>query len=370
MFPVGPRNTEYASTNGTISATSDDQHEVLEEPEEPEREERDRRRASPTFAITSRSPSSASTATTASPAASGSRPRADASGSTIQSKRKTPGISTSARRATSHQRERPRNLVGREVPRGAGGEPAGERERCAAGSVRGQLCPPGAERLERVPERGLGRGLVERGVDVGDDERLDRRREPLELARASARRAGRAGTRGRSGRRARRRPSARPPSARRCAARGSASRAPPRRRRRRRASRSSSRRRPSGRRAAAGATSARPARRGRRTRRPPGSPDACGRCFSRKMSASGCPEPSTGTETPPAARAISSPRSLISAIAFCRYFSWISSVGTAVTGGRMQFSSSGPFPWPAPPISGPAGRSATSGGAGSPLRAG
>ena len=49
--------------------------------------------------------------------------------------------------------------------------------------VRRQLGPPRADGLEGVPERGLQRLLVERRVDVGADERVDRRREGLELAR-------------------------------------------------------------------------------------------------------------------------------------------------------------------------------------------
>src|SRR5262249_61630324 len=49
-------------------------------------------------------------------------------------------------------------------------------------SVRGRLAPPLAERLEGVPERRLRRLLVERLVDVGRDEPLDRGGELLELA--------------------------------------------------------------------------------------------------------------------------------------------------------------------------------------------
>ena len=56
-------------------------------------------------------------------------------------------------------------------------------------SVRRQLGPPGADGLEGVPKACLRRLLVEREVDVGDDERLDRRRELLKLAQRS-RRAG------------------------------------------------------------------------------------------------------------------------------------------------------------------------------------
>src|SRR5712692_6981355 len=55
--------------------------------------------------------------------------------------------------------------------------------------VRRELRPPGTELLEGVPKRCLGRLLVERGVDVGDDERLDRRGEALELAHAPVERS-------------------------------------------------------------------------------------------------------------------------------------------------------------------------------------
>src|SRR5215210_4062187 len=49
--------------------------------------------------------------------------------------------------------------------------------------VRRQLGPPLAEWLESVPKLGLGRSLVERRVDIGHDQRLHGRREPLQLAR-------------------------------------------------------------------------------------------------------------------------------------------------------------------------------------------
>ena len=62
------------------------------------------------------------------------------------------------------------------------------------GSVRRCLAPPLAEHLEGVPERRLRRLLVERLVDVGRDERLDRRRELLQLPRSSARARARAGS--------------------------------------------------------------------------------------------------------------------------------------------------------------------------------
>src|SRR6188472_1985134 len=51
-------------------------------------------------------------------------------------------------------------------------------------SVRRQLGPPGPQRLERPPETRLRSLLVERIVDVRDDERLDRRRQLLQSARA------------------------------------------------------------------------------------------------------------------------------------------------------------------------------------------
>src|SRR5205823_10896565 len=49
-------------------------------------------------------------------------------------------------------------------------------------SIGRQLGPPRAELLERVPKACLGRLLVERSVDVGNDQRLDRRGEALEPA--------------------------------------------------------------------------------------------------------------------------------------------------------------------------------------------
>src|SRR5690348_3741460 len=55
------------------------------------------------------------------------------------------------------------------------------RESAAGGLVRGSLAPPLAERLEGVPERRLCGLLVERFVDVGRDEPLNRRRELLQL---------------------------------------------------------------------------------------------------------------------------------------------------------------------------------------------
>src|SRR3954466_445271 len=48
-----------------------------------------------------------------------------------------------------------------------------------------QSGPPGADGLEGVPKGGLRGLLVEGGVDVGAHERLDRRREMLELANLS-----------------------------------------------------------------------------------------------------------------------------------------------------------------------------------------
>src|SRR4249920_823638 len=52
-----------------------------------------------------------------------------------------------------------------------------------AHSIRRLLRPPGAERLEGVPERGLRGLLVERLVDVGRHERCDRGRESLDDTR-------------------------------------------------------------------------------------------------------------------------------------------------------------------------------------------
>ena len=187
-----------------------EQHELLEEAEEPEREERDRAELREVARATSRSPSSASTASTREPGRERQQaPRAVASGSTIQSKSEDAPASARARgarrptRARCRERGRPRSTT-RRRRRASAASASAPRPRL----VRRQLCPPGAERLEGVPERGLRRLLVERGVDVGDDERLDRRREPLQLAERRLDRLRRAGTRGRSGRRARRRPSA------------------------------------------------------------------------------------------------------------------------------------------------------------------
>src|SRR5215203_3653198 len=60
-------------------------------------------------------------------------------------------------------------------------------------------------------------------------------------------------------------------------------------------------------------------------------------------SARGCPEPITGNAPSGADRAISSPSSFVSEIAFCRYFSEISSEGTATTGGPRASGSADPF---------------------------
>ncbi len=104
MFPVGPRKTEYASTNGMISAT-------IRSSTSSSKKSRNQNAKKVTaaslakFASTSRSPISASTARTPSANANGRRPRARARGSTSQSKRKTAGISANASSATSHQIE-------------------------------------------------------------------------------------------------------------------------------------------------------------------------------------------------------------------------------------------------------------------------
>jgi hypothetical protein len=51
-----------------------------------------------------------------------------------------------------------------------------------AGPIRRQLRPPRADFLEGIPELGLLLLLVERRIDVGHDERVDRRREALQLS--------------------------------------------------------------------------------------------------------------------------------------------------------------------------------------------
>src|SRR5882672_9002970 len=53
-----------------------------------------------------------------------------------------------------------------------------------------QLGPPLAEWLECVPELSLRRSFVERRVDVGDNQYLNRRGESLELARLELHRIG------------------------------------------------------------------------------------------------------------------------------------------------------------------------------------
>src|SRR5207247_5836550 len=53
-----------------------------------------------------------------------------------------------------------------------------------------QLGPPLAEWLESVPKLSLRGGFVERRVDVGDNQYLDRCCEPLELARLVLHRIG------------------------------------------------------------------------------------------------------------------------------------------------------------------------------------
>ena len=108
-----------------------------------------------------------------------------------------------------------------------------ERRDARRASVRRQRCPPVAEQLERVPEARLRRLLVERRVDVGRDERVDRRRELLELALGRLELARERELRPSSGTRAPARPSRRRASAARCAARGAGTAATrPRRRRR------------------------------------------------------------------------------------------------------------------------------------------
>src|SRR5205823_10674105 len=70
------------------------------------------------------------------------------------------------------------------APASAGrrGTRRGRRRRAPRTSVRRKGFPPHAERLERVPEARFLRLLVERLVDVGRIERLDRRSERLPLA--------------------------------------------------------------------------------------------------------------------------------------------------------------------------------------------
>src|SRR4249919_195955 len=69
----------------------------------------------------------------------------------------------------------------------------------------------------------------------------------------------------------------------------------------------------------------------------------CGPYLTMNRSASGCPEPITGNAPSGADRAISSPSSFVSEIAFCRYFSEISSEGTATTAGPRASGSADSF---------------------------
>ena len=115
---------------------------------------------------TSRSPSSARSASDGEP----ERERQQAAGA---GERQHDQVEQEDRRE-EHEREQRdvpprrerRDRVDRVVVRRQGPRRARRTRGRAGGSVRGQLCPPGAEHLEGVPERGLRRLLVERGVDV------------------------------------------------------------------------------------------------------------------------------------------------------------------------------------------------------------
>ena len=190
---------------------------------------------------------------------------ASRSGSASQTSTNIAGISTSAtssdarphRPSASSVRRRPRTR--RRAPR-------------ASDQYGGSAAHQGPTGLKAFQKRVFAGCSSSAEVDVGDDERLDRRGEALQLAQRSRRAAARAGTRARSGTRARRRPSRRRAAAARSAARARASararllvgareldavRAEHLARRRR---------------AAARATASARARRGRGRRRPPAAP--------------------------------------------------------------------------------------------------
>ena len=171
--PGRPAEDRVGVDPGDDQRDDHEQDELLEEAEEPEGEERDRGQLGEVrehFEVAERRPARAST-----PSATRERqqsPRACASGSTSRSNEKTAGIRTSAEEGDVPPGRQRGQRVDRVVPGGQAGRERDERERREATLVRRQLRPPGAEHLEGVPERGLRGLLVERGVDVGDDERL------------------------------------------------------------------------------------------------------------------------------------------------------------------------------------------------------
>ena len=194
---VGPRQTEYASTHGMISATTTT-HETSSKKS---RRSQPANVAAPSFANDAGACQStdleddgerdeheaATSASARSAAAAAARPA-----------RSTAGMTSSAMNATSHHSDTfGQLLVHREVQRERRRQNARARRGAAVALVRRQLRPPRAERLERVPELRLLLLLVERGVDVGHDERVDRRREALQFSESAARRDPRAGTRAR-----------------------------------------------------------------------------------------------------------------------------------------------------------------------------
>src|SRR5215471_16464230 len=119
------------------------------------------------------SPASRSTTESATrPSPTHTVPRQRAAGRAIRTTHRVAGRSTAAANATSQALET------------SGRTPAP-----AGGSVRGQLRPPGAERLEGVPEPRLRALLVERLVDVRRHQGVDRRGERQDLRRARVDRA-------------------------------------------------------------------------------------------------------------------------------------------------------------------------------------
>ena len=288
------------------------------------------------LARTSRSPISASKASTArSPSARGSSPRAWASGSTIQSSRNTPGMSTKAIRATRPTTVGTRgDRVGREVPGRADRQPEAERQGAGPAQYGGSSAHQEPSALNAFQNAVFAGASSSEASMSGTDERLDRRREPLQLAELGL---DRLPERELEVVQERERVLAhdddelrlddvqlpgQPPA---CLLVVGAFRE---------------------------LDAVRPVDRHRvdvqplerlqhRLARPAEERDAL--LHLRRLRpvleqedvrerVTGARAP--GSRAPPAARAISSPSSLISEIAFCRYFSWISSAGTAVTGAR------------------------------------
>src|SRR5581483_10587488 len=187
---VGPRHTEYASTHGISTATST----THESASKYVRNHQPSSVSAPSlqkFAPTGVPAYDRPTASATSTRPAGRRSRLCHSGSASQTRRNVTGIRTNAISRIDGQSDiPPRCRAASNHPTSAARTPSsasalatlrGSRRRRTA-LVRRQCGPPLADRLERIPVGGLRRLIVERRVDVGHDERLDRRCEPLQLA--------------------------------------------------------------------------------------------------------------------------------------------------------------------------------------------